>query len=78
MNKNMERFKDFNAERRNGTVLFCDIRNFTHLFEEDPFKAVIFANSVLARTGYNSRAGWRQCRSFYGRWVFGSFWNFRG
>ena len=44
--------RNFNAKRRNGTVLFCDIRNFTHLFEaEDPLKAVTFANSVLAELG---------------------------
>ncbi|NIV14895.1 MAG: adenylate/guanylate cyclase domain-containing protein, partial [Aliifodinibius sp.] len=44
--------RKFNAERKNGTVLFCDIRNFTHLFEaEDPLKAVTFANTVLAELG---------------------------
>lgn len=40
------------AERREGTILFCDIRNFTNLFEaEDPLKAVGFANTVLTRLG---------------------------
>lgn len=44
--------KDFKAEKKEGTVLFCDIRNFTNLFEaEDPMEAVKFANSVLAELG---------------------------
>lgn len=52
MNSSMKMPRDFNAERKNGTVLFCDIRNFTHLFEEeDPLEAVAFANSVLAELG---------------------------
>ena len=34
------------------TVMFCDIRNFTMLFEKkDPIKAVSFANEVLAVMG---------------------------
>ena len=34
------------------TVMFCDIRNFTMLFEkEDPIKAISFANEVLAVLG---------------------------
>lgn len=34
------------------TVMFCDIRNFTTLFEkENPIKAVSFANEVLAVLG---------------------------
>lgn len=34
------------------TVMFCDIRNFTVLFEkQDPIKAVAFANEVLAVLG---------------------------
>lgn len=34
------------------TVMFCDIRNFTMLFEKkDPIKAVSFANEVLAEMG---------------------------
>jgi adenylate cyclase len=48
----MEMSRNFKAERKIGTVLFCDIRNFTHLFEEkDPLKSVTFANSVLAELG---------------------------
>ena len=44
--------QNFKADRKIGTILFCDIRNFTHLFEEeDPLKAVAFANSVLAELG---------------------------
>jgi adenylate cyclase len=44
--------QEYNAERRDGTILFCDIRNFTNLFESvDPLKAVKFANSVLAELG---------------------------
>ena len=40
------------AIRKEGTVLFCDIRHFTSLFERrDPIEAVVFANSVLARLG---------------------------
>lgn len=36
----------------NATVMFCDIRNFTILFEdESPIKAVSFANEVLAVLG---------------------------
>ncbi|WP_340104038.1 adenylate/guanylate cyclase domain-containing protein [Rhodohalobacter sp. 8-1] len=34
------------------TVMFCDIRNFTVLFEKkDPIKAIAFANEVLAVLG---------------------------
>lgn len=34
------------------TVMFCDIRNFTTLFEkENPIKAISFANEVLAVLG---------------------------
>lgn len=34
------------------TVMFCDIRNFTVLFEKkDPIKAIAFANEVLAVMG---------------------------
>lgn len=34
------------------TVMFCDIRNFTVLFEkQDPAKAIRFANEVLAELG---------------------------
>lgn len=34
------------------SVLFCDIRNFTRLFEErDPVEAIKFANSVLSVLG---------------------------
>ncbi|WP_020404653.1 adenylate/guanylate cyclase domain-containing protein [Gracilimonas tropica] len=41
-----------NPEKKEGTVLFCDIRNFTSLFDEkDPFEAVEFANTVLAVLG---------------------------
>jgi len=44
--------EDYSAEKKEGTVLFCDIRNFTNLFEEeDPLKAVEFANNVLAVLG---------------------------
>lgn len=44
--------KGYKAERKEGTILFCDIRNFTRLFEaEDPLEAVKFANSVLAELG---------------------------
>lgn len=44
--------KDYKAERKQGTILFCDIRNFTNLFEKvDPLEAVKFANSVLAELG---------------------------
>jgi adenylate cyclase len=40
------------ALRKEGTILFCDIRNFTNLFEKrDPVEAVKFANSVLAVLG---------------------------
>ncbi|NGP87255.1 adenylate/guanylate cyclase domain-containing protein [Fodinibius halophilus] len=43
---------DFKAEKRVATILFCDIRNFTNLFDdEDPLKAVHFANTVLAELG---------------------------
>ncbi|WP_148898856.1 adenylate/guanylate cyclase domain-containing protein [Fodinibius salinus] len=43
---------DFQAEKWEATILFCDIRNFTKLFdEEDPLEAVQFANSVLAELG---------------------------
>lgn len=48
----MDMSDNFEADKKNGTILFCDIRNFTHLFEEeDPLKAVAFANSVLAELG---------------------------
>ena len=41
-----------NPEKKVGTVLFCDIRNFTSLFDDkDPFEAVEFANTVLAVLG---------------------------
>ena len=41
-----------NPQKKVGTILFCDIRNFTHLFDErDPLKAVEFANNVLAVLG---------------------------
>ena len=41
-----------NPVKKEGTVLFCDIRNFTHLFDnKDPFEAVDFANNVLAVLG---------------------------
>lgn len=44
--------KESLAEKKEGTILFCDIRNFTTLFEDiDPLKAVGFANNVLARLG---------------------------
>lgn len=37
---------------KEGTIFFCDIRNFTFLFDRrDPFEAVVFANSVLAVLG---------------------------
>ena len=37
---------------KNVTVLFCDIRNFTSLFDDrDPTEAIEFANSVLAVLG---------------------------
>lgn len=40
------------ARKREGTILFCDIRNFTSLVDEkDPLEAVFFANSVLAKLG---------------------------
>ncbi|WP_138431191.1 adenylate/guanylate cyclase domain-containing protein [Fodinibius saliphilus] len=43
---------DFQAEKWEATILFCDIRNFTKLFdEEDPLEAVKFANSVLTELG---------------------------
>jgi len=36
----------------NATVMFCDIRNFTMLFEKkDPIEAISFANEVLAVLG---------------------------
>lgn len=39
-------------EKKSGTVIFCDIRNFTSLFDDkDPLEAVEFANSVLAVLG---------------------------
>ncbi|SMO93313.1 adenylate/guanylate cyclase domain-containing protein [Gracilimonas mengyeensis] len=41
-----------NPVKKEGTVLFCDIRNFTFLFDQrDPFEAVEFANNVLAVLG---------------------------
>ncbi len=44
--------KNYFAEKKEGTILFCDIRNFTNLFEKkDPMKAMRFANTVLARLG---------------------------
>ena len=40
------------AEKKKGSILFCDIRNFTNLFEnKDPLEAVGFANEVLATLG---------------------------
>ncbi len=48
----MEMPQNFKADSKVGTILFSDIRNFTYLFEEeDPLKAVAFANSVLAELG---------------------------
>lgn len=42
----------YQAEKKIATILFCDIRNFTSLFDsEDPLKAVKFANTVLAELG---------------------------
>ncbi|MDZ7719152.1 MAG: adenylate/guanylate cyclase domain-containing protein [Balneolaceae bacterium] len=39
-------------EEKYGTVLFCDIRNFTSLFDDrDPIEAAIFAKNVLAKMG---------------------------
>ncbi len=39
-------------EKKYGTVLFCDIRNFTSLFDNvDPIDAAIFARNVLAELG---------------------------
>lgn len=44
--------KEYYAEKKEASVLFCDIRNFTSLFESaDPMLAVRFANTVLARLG---------------------------
>lgn len=41
-----------NPEKKYGTILFCDIRNFTSLFDNrDPLDAVKFANTVLAELG---------------------------
>ncbi|MCH2449902.1 MAG: adenylate/guanylate cyclase domain-containing protein [Gracilimonas sp.] len=41
-----------NPEKKEGSIFFCDIRNFTYLFDEkDPFEAVEFANTVLAVLG---------------------------
>ncbi len=38
--------------KKKGTIFFCDIRNFTYLFDErDAIDAVEFANSVLAVLG---------------------------
>lgn len=52
MDESIKMPQNFKADSKIGTVLFCDIRNFTHLFEEvDPLKAVAFANSVLAELG---------------------------
>ena len=40
------------AIKKTGSILFCDIRNFTSLFDDrDPIDAVEFANSVLAVLG---------------------------
>jgi len=42
----------YQAEKKTATILFCDIRNCTRLFDaEDPLKAVKFANTVLAELG---------------------------
>lgn len=39
-------------EKKYGTVIFCDIRNFTSLFDNvDPIDAAIFARNVLAELG---------------------------
>lgn len=39
-------------QKKYGTILFCDIRNFTALFENrDPIDAVEFANTVLTVLG---------------------------
>lgn len=39
-------------EKKYGTVLFCDIRNFTSLFDNQaPIDAAIFAKNVLAELG---------------------------
>lgn len=39
-------------EKKYGTVLFCDIRNFTSLFDnKDPIEAASFARDVLAELG---------------------------
>lgn len=39
-------------EKKYGTVLFCDIRNFTSLFDnQDPIDAATFAKNVLAELG---------------------------
>ncbi len=38
--------------KKDATILFCDIRNFTSLFDDkDPNEAVAFANSVLSVLG---------------------------
>src|SRR6056297_1431809 len=59
--------KEYKAERKEGTILFCDIRNFTNLFEaEDPLKAVKFANSVLAKLGEEVEAVGGQVDRFTG------------
>ena len=59
--------KEYKAERKQGTILFCDIRNFTNLFEaEDPLKAVKFANSVLAKLGEEVEAVGGQVDRFTG------------
>jgi adenylate cyclase len=39
-------------QKKYGTVLFCDIRNFTSLFDDkDPLDAAIFTKNVLAKLG---------------------------
>lgn len=39
-------------QKKYGTVLFCDIRNFTSLFDDvDPIDAATFAKNVLAELG---------------------------
>lgn len=44
--------------KKEGTILFCDIRNFTNLFDrQDPIKALEFANSVLAVLGEEVEKG---------------------
>jgi adenylate cyclase len=41
------------SARYRATILFCDVREFTALFNErDPFEAVEFANTVLVELGH--------------------------